>query len=118
MVKISRVICRLGSSCKPSSGQGNKWQNQEGDKEEVAGKMLTKTYEVLGDVCTKMMPMTTMMPMELNEGVDGGNPLTQPVLPPSCLNPLADACDDHEDEIGDHDLYIMLCMVACVGVSQ
>ena len=64
------------------------------------------------------MPMTTMMPMELNEGVDGGNPLTQPVLPPSCLNPLADACDDHEDEIADHDLYIMLCMVACVCVSQ
>ena len=65
-----------------------------------------------------VMPMTTMMPMELNEGVDGGNPLTQPVLPPSCLNPLADACDDHEDEIGDHDLYITLCMVACVCVSQ
>ena len=64
------------------------------------------------------MPMTTMMSMELNEGVDGGNPLTQPVLPPSCLNPLADACDDHEDEIGHHDLYITLCMVACVCVSQ
>ena len=55
----------------------------------------------IGEVCTRMMPMTTMMSMELNEGVDGGNPLTQPVLPPSCLNPLADACDDHEDEIGE-----------------
>ena len=52
--------------------------------------------------------MATMMPMELNEGVDGGNPLTQPVLPPSCLNPLADACDDHEDEIGHLNLYITL----------
>ena len=121
LVKILRIICRSGSCCKPSSGLGNKWRNQNGDKEEVTGKMLTKTYEVLGVVCirqvplskasgsgkltrcvcTRMMPMTTMMPMELNEGVDGGNPLTQPVLPPSCLNPLADACDDHEDEIGE-----------------
>ena len=32
--------------------------------------MLTKTYEVLGEVWTRMMPMTTMMPMKLNEGVD------------------------------------------------
>ena len=121
LAKILRVICRSGSCCKPSSGLGNKWRNQNGDKEEVTGKMLTKTYEVLGVVCirqvplskasgsgkltgcvyTRMMPMATMMPMELNEGVDGGNPLTQPVLPPSCLNPLADACDDHEDEIGE-----------------
>ena len=70
MVKILRVICRLGSCCKPSSGLGNKWRNQDGDKEEVAGQMLTKTYEVLGEVWTRMMPMTTMMPMKLNEGVD------------------------------------------------
>ena len=60
----------LGSCCKSSSGQGNKWRNQDGDKEEVAGQMLTKTYEVLGEVWTRMMPMTTMMPMKLNEGVD------------------------------------------------
>ena len=66
-----------------------------------------------------MMPMTTMMPMELNEGVDGGNPLTQPVLPPSCLNPLADACDDHEDEIGHHDLYItMMHGGVCLCVTK
>ena len=39
----------------------------------------------------------------MNEGVDGGNPLTQPVLPPSCLNPLADAGGDDDDGDGDDD---------------
>ena len=56
--------------------------------------------------------MTTMVPMELNEGVDGSNPLTQPVLPPSCLNPLADGDgDDDQDDgrDGDHDEDIEDC---------
>ena len=83
LVKILRIICRSGSCCKPSSGLGNKWRNQNGDKEEVTGKMLTKTYEVLGEVCTRMMPMTTMMPMELNEGVDDDD---------------ADGADDADDD--------------------
>ena len=68
---------------------------------------------------TMMMAMTmmTMMMMttQVNEGVDGSNPLTQPVLPPSCLNPLADGDgdddqdngndDDHDEDIEDCDKY-------------
>ena len=45
--------------------------------------MLTKTYEVLGEVCTRMMPTTTMMSMELNEGVDDDD---------------ADGADDADDD--------------------
>ena len=58
LVKILRIICRSGSCCKPSSGLGNKWRNQNGDKEEVTGKMLTKTYEVLGEVCIRQVPFS------------------------------------------------------------
>ena len=60
------------------------------------------------------MTMMMMMMLEVNEGVDGGNPLTQPVLPPSCLNPLAEpACgdedrdDDGDDDDGDGDVIIV-----------
>ena len=63
-----------------------------------------------------MMAMTMMMmTTQVNEGVDGSNPLTQPVLPPSCLNPLADGDgdddqddgndDDHDEDIEDCDHY-------------
>ena len=81
--------------------------------------MMIMTMMMMMTMMTMTMAMTMMMmTTQVNEGVDGSNPLTQPVLPPSCLNPLADACDDHEDEIADHDLYITLCMMACVCVSQ
>ena len=52
----------------------------------VTIKMMMKTMTLM------IMPtMMTTLTIKVNEGVDGGNPLTQPVLPPSCLNPLAAA---------------------------
>ena len=50
-----------------------------------------------------MPTMMTTLTIKVNEGVDGGNPLTQPVLPPSCLNPLAAAAGDDAAAGADAD---------------
>ena len=58
----------------------------------VTIKMMMKTMTLM------IMPtMMTTLTIKVNEGVDGGNPLTQPVLPPSCLNPLAAAAAAGDD---------------------
>ena len=74
----------------------------------TAMTMMAMTMMMMMMMAMTMMMMTT----QVNEGVDGSNPLTQPVLPPSCLNPLADGDGDDDQDVGnddDHDEDIEDC---------